>query len=184
MDDRRLRFVEVQHFRQWWWWLFWGGWTVVVIGLLARSLHVQLIQGEPVGRRPMSDTALIVTAVFLSSLFLGWSAFVWWAHLQTEVREDGLYVRFFPRGRFRRLPLAEVSKVEVVTYSAILQYGGWGGRYSWGSPGGTRGKAYTVSGNRGVRLTYTTNRHLLIGSQRPDELAAAIEALRESGAGR
>ena len=82
------------------------------------------------------------------------------------------------------MPLADVTEVEPVTYRPVMHYGGRGIRYSFGSLGGTKGKAYNVSGNHGVRLTYTTNRHLLIGSQKPDELAAAIQSLRESGAGR
>ena len=38
------------------------------------------------------------------------------------------------------------------------------------------GKAYNVSGNKGVLLTFGTGKTLMIGSQRPEELAAAIRA--------
>ena len=42
------------------------------------------------------------------------------------------------------------------------------------------GKAYNVSGNRGVQLKLSTGNGLLIGSQRPEELAQAIqEGMRE-----
>jgi hypothetical protein len=37
-----------------------------------------------------------------------------------------------------------------------------------------RGMAYTVSGNRGVQIELTSGRKILIGSRRPEELAAAI----------
>jgi hypothetical protein len=49
------------------------------------------------------------------------------------------------------------------------QYGGRGirrGRHGW---------AYTVSGNRGVKLILAGGEQFLIGSQRPEELAAAIQ---------
>ena len=65
MTGHTIRFAETQYFRQWWYWLVLGGSTVFVVGSLANGLHVQLIQGEPWGKRPMSDTGLIVTAAFL-----------------------------------------------------------------------------------------------------------------------
>ena len=47
--------------------------------------------------------------------------------------------------------------------------GGWG--FRWGSSG----RAYNLRGNRGVQLTLADGGRLLLGSQRADELAAAIE---------
>ncbi len=40
---------------------------------------------------------------------------------------------------------------------------------------GRAGKAYNVSGNRGVQLKLSSGKGLLIGSQRPEELAQAIQ---------
>ena len=37
------------------------------------------------------------------------------------------------------------------------------------------GRAYNVSGREGVRLDFADGKHLLIGSQRAEELAAAIQ---------
>jgi len=36
------------------------------------------------------------------------------------------------------------------------------------------GKAYNVSGNRGVQLEFTDGKCLLIGSQKPEQLDSAI----------
>lgn len=94
--------------------------------------------------------------------------------LVTEVRSDGLYVRFFPfHLSFRRIRLDDVTRCDAVTYRPILQYGGWG------ITGGRRSRAYNVSGNRGLRIDYADATHLLIGSQRPEELAHAIRSLME-----
>jgi len=94
--------------------------------------------------------------------------------LTTEVCVDGLYLRFFPfHLSFRRIDLVQVTRCQAVTYWPILQYGGWGIRWTW------KGKAYNISGHRGVRLDYANGRHLLIGSQRPEELADAIRSLME-----
>jgi hypothetical protein len=101
------------------------------------------------------------------------------AALNTEVRADGLYVKFFPfHWSFQRIPLENLKGIAVTTYRPILDYGGWGIRY------GIAGKAYNVSGNRGVKLTFFKGRSLLIGSQQPEELAEALEAFRSQTSSR
>ena len=185
MSGSTVRFAEVQHFRQVWFWLILGGSAALTAGIFGHGLYVQLVEGRTWGNTPMSDTALIVTASLVFLLEGGLIALFAAAHLRTEVRDDGLYLRFVPfHLSFHRLPLADVAHVEAVTYRPIMDYGGWGIRYSWGSSGGKKSKAYNISGNRGVKLTYYAGNHLLIGSQRPEDLAAAIKSLRESGGGR
>ena len=66
--------------------------------------------------------------------------------------------------------LSTLKKYEVQTYRPIRDYGGWGIRYGRG------GKAYNVSGNRGVMLELSDGQKLLIGSQKPDDLANAISS--------
>jgi hypothetical protein len=66
-----------------------------------------------------------------------------------------------------------VKSHEVITYSPLRDYGGWGIRY------GSKGKAYNVSGNRGVRLELSNGKRLLFGSQRPEELSEAVAAASE-----
>ena len=91
--------------------------------------------------------------------------------LETEVRSDGLYVRFYPMHiRFRKFTRKELAEHYCRTYKPILEYGGWGIRCSFTG----KGKAYNVSGNKGVQLVLTNGKKLLIGSQKPDDLAAAI----------
>jgi hypothetical protein len=67
-----------------------------------------------------------------------------------------------------------VRDVAAVTCHPITEYGGWGIRWT------LRGKAYNVSGRRGVRLDYENGKHLLIGSTRADELATAIHQARDA----
>ena len=61
-------------------------------------------------------------------------------------------------------PFHSIQKVEAVTYSPIMEYGGWGLRY------GRKGKAYNVSGNKAVFLTLCNEKNVLIGSQKHGEL--------------
>jgi len=80
-----------------------------------------------------------------------------------------LYIRFFPLTH-QEIPFKDIVSCEVRTYSPIREFGGWGIRYGRGT------KAYNVSGNRGIQLELSNGKRVLIGSQRPEELAGAIEA--------
>jgi hypothetical protein len=89
--------------------------------------------------------------------------------LVTEVRDDGLYVRLFPLP-FRRIAWDEIESYYVRTYRPIREYGGWGIKQrNRGS-----GIAYNARGNRGVQLILRSGHRVLIGSQMPESLEAAI----------
>jgi hypothetical protein len=157
-------FREAQRFRQPWLW------TILSVPALlsAFAVYRQVIVGRPWGDLALSNMALIrVSAFFL--LILLW---VYEIRFVTEVRQDHLSIQFVLMWRRRTIPLAEIRSVQVVTYNPVADYGGWGIRK------GRRGWAYTVSGNRGVELELSTGERLLIGSQRPDELALAIGTMR------
>ena len=95
--------------------------------------------------------------------------------LETEVRSDGLYVRFFPfHIRYKEFTAEDLTECCARTYRPILEYGGWGIKF------GKKGKAYNVKGNKGVQLTLKNQKRLLIGSQKPDELARAIGSFMKS----
>lgn len=102
---------------------------------------------------------LVIVAVLLS------------IKMVTEVREDNIEVRAHPFGKLRRIiPIDQVAKSEARTYRPIIEYGGYGIRY------GSHGKAYNMSGNRGAQLELKSGEKVLIGSQKADELTAAIQA--------
>jgi hypothetical protein len=105
-------------------------------------------------------------------MILGGVGFLlFFGELRTEVRDDGLYARFFPLTRQHRFSWSDIRSCEARTYRPLLEYGGWGVRC------GRRGKAYNFRGNRGVQLEFTDGRRLLIGSQRSEELAVAIREM-------
>jgi hypothetical protein len=97
--------------------------------------------------------------------------FVYLLKLTTEVRQGGIFIRYFPLFR-QTIPWSQVAGHYTRVYRPIREYGGWGVRYGW------NGKAYNVWGNRGVQLELAQGKRLLIGSQRADELAQAIETAR------
>lgn len=143
----------------------------LMLWIFGQGLVQQLVRNEPWGNQPMSDMGLVLTSLGTFVFCFGLVALFLTMSLTVEVRSDALYIHF----RFlrkRTVDFSSMAKVEAVEYRPIAHYGGWGIRR------GRNGWAYNVSGNRGVRLDFQDGKHLLIGSQRATELAAAIEKER------
>ena len=159
-------YVETQRVRQWWIWL------LVLIGVLfvAWMFVEQIVLGHPVGNNPAPDGFVWAVTLLIG---VGMPLLVRSVNLTTEIHPDRIVIRYFPFWR-RTILLRDVADCSPCEYRPILQYGGWGIRYGIG-----RGMCYTLYGNTGVRLNLTSGRQLLIGSQRPEELASAIS--RASG---
>jgi len=92
--------------------------------------------------------------------------------MTTVVTGDGLTISYFPIYR-RRIKKEEIAAFNARDYRPILEYGGWGIRWSI-----KRGTAYTVQGNRGVQLELVRGTKILIGSQRPESLVKAIDTIK------
>jgi hypothetical protein len=155
-------FREVQRLRQWWL-------VLVAVGLagLGWVMFVQqIVRDRPFGDNPAPDWVVWLIWLLLG---IGEPVFILWlARMVVEVRPDRITVRWIPFTK-REIPLADVVAAEARTYRPIREYGGWGIR-GWSR----RRMAYNVSGNRGVAIDLVDGRHVLIGSQRADELAVAI----------
>ncbi|WP_458186039.1 hypothetical protein [Haladaptatus sp. NG-WS-4] len=172
-DDPHYR--EVQRFRQGWLWAFLLV-TNVPVGLLVAVIIVDESGGFT--REAVTTIVLVVFALVLPLVAIHRAALV------TEVRDDGLYCKFFPfHLRYRHVRFDAMTHVESTSYSPIRDYGGWGVRLGVslsrrGLTWDEKGMAYVVSGARGVRIERTDARPLLVGSQRADELRRAIDARR------
>lgn len=165
--SNEVLFSEKQKFNQWWLWLI----LLSLNGLFLYGFFKQVINGEQFGDNPMSNTGLLFATcsiVLLSIFFLNIS-------LQTVIKRDGVYVRFFPfHFRFRYYAWDKLTKVYVRQYSALKEYGGWGIRYGPSD----KGVAYNVSGDKGLQLELSAHDKLLIGTNKSDEL---VETLRSIG---
>jgi len=168
--DRKIYYFEEQRFRHKWLWIVLLLSTLFITIFFAYGTVQQIMLGQPCGNRPMSNTALIITGSISIALMGGITYLFYTLKLITEVSNDSMHIRFFPISQ-QIIPFNNIKKCEVRQYSPIMEYGGWGIRY------GRKGKAYNVSGNRGVQLELFQGKPLLIGSQRPDELAQAINSL-------
>jgi hypothetical protein len=164
-----MEFREVQQFRRTWLWTLILLIGLPVIGLFGYGMVQQFIFGRPWGDEPLSNPGLLVTGLFVILLMSSLIFLFYRMELITEVRADGLYLRFWPFVN-QQIPFNTIKACYARVYSPIKEYGGWGIRFGW------RGKAYNVSGNRGVQLEFFKGRSLLIGSQQPEGLVAAIQA--------
>ena len=54
-------------------------------------------------------------------------------------------------------------------YRPLRDYGGWGIRY------GRNGKAYNISGNKGLMIEFRNGKRLMLGSREPEVLKMSIE---------
>ena len=73
----------------------------------------------------MSDLGLIATGVGTTILVVGIAALTLSARLITEVRSDGLHIRFFPL-KWKPIPYETIASYQTRTYRPIRDYGGWG----------------------------------------------------------
>lgn len=140
---------------------------VLVLGIAALNWYIfieQVILGRPVGNNPGSD--LMVTAIWI---IFGWLFPLFFLRLRLRVQVvPGMLRIDYGFLAHRDIPLSEIARVQPVRYDPIRQWGGWGLR-GWGGR-----IAYNVRGDQGVDLQLLDGREILIGSQRPDELALAL----------
>ncbi len=164
-----LAFQEVQRFSQRWVWILLTLIMLALVAAFAYGLAKQLVFGAPWGDRPLSDSTLIIVGVAVTGFSGGMIYLFYSLRLITEVRKDGLYIRFHPlRGKV--IPFQRIKSCVSRTYKPLSEYGGWGIKYGRG------GWAYNVLGNRGVQLVLDNDKRVLIGSQRAEELEEALKS--------
>lgn len=165
MEDEVL-FKEKQRFKQWWLWLILLGFN----GLFLFGVFKQVIGGQQFGDKPMSNTGLLIATgltILLTLLFVNF-------RLDTVIKKDGIYVRFFPfHIKFKHYTWNNITKSFVRQYSPLTEYGGWGLRLGLFG----KGTAFSVSGNKGLQLEFTDNKKLLIGTNKPDELTETLKKI-------
>ena len=168
MTEKPLFYDRQNWFSQWWIW-------VILVGLNAMSWYAayqQLVLEQPFGNNPMSDTGLFALIGFVT-LF---SLFFLFMRLETEINKEGIYVRFYPfHLQYRFFSWDEMKEVHVRKYSPIMEYGGWGLRYSF-----SKGRAWNMSGNMGLQIVLKGGKKLLIGTRKPSELEEVLKQLHKT----
>jgi len=151
-------FTEIQKMNQWWLWLILLG----IAGLWTWAIVQQIMLGQPFGDKPASDTELLVAGLFV----LGILGLFYVLTLHTEISAAGIRLRYVPFVR-KTIPWSEIRRAEVIRYIFV----GYGIRLSF-----QYGIVYNTRGNQGLLLEKTDGKRLLIGTQQPEALAAAVRA--------
>jgi len=158
---------EVQRFRQWYFYVP----ILIVTGLVWYQFIQQIVLKHPLGEQPVPDWVAWTLGLVFG---IGFPLFAAVARMITEVRPGVLRVRVYPF-RWVKILLSDIRDADPRQYSALREYGGWGIRTSL-----KNGRAYNASGNRGIQLVLSDGRRVLIGTQEPDQLMAALLTARGS----
>lgn len=106
-------------------------------------------------------SAFVMLAV---NLLLGLS------RLNTVIGRGMITYRFVPfHFTDRKIALGEIDQVFVRKYRPLMEYGGWGLRWS------LNGKAVNVRGNNGIQIVLKNGSRILIGTSQPEAASKALE---------
>src|SRR5690606_19532086 len=87
------------------------------------------------------ELQLVLAFAIILPLFLA-VFFLYFLKLNTKIDLNGIHYGFYPfRRNLKTIPWREIKSCEVIQYSPLMDYGGWGYRY------GRKGKALNVRGN-------------------------------------
>jgi hypothetical protein len=165
----RILFEEEQRFRQPWLILV----VVFICAIVFTSVFLSL-HSFTVASLGTLGFAGMLSGIVASSLVV---IVLLFARLRVRVDHQTLEISFRPFV-YRRIRLQEIAQFEPRTYRPLVDASGWGVHYSFTG----KGWAYNVSGDRGVQIKLKNGAWLLIGSQKPDELARALAEAREASA--
>jgi hypothetical protein len=117
------------------------------------------------------SVSLVFSSVVALVIVLALPPFFYSIQLITEVRTDGIYLRFAPIHRsFRRLPFDRIERVERTEFG-LLTYGGIGIRWTPNTV------AYMTTRGSGIKIDRENAKSVVIGSQEPSALLKTIDRL-------
>lgn len=117
-------------------------------------------------------SGVLVTAFVISALAI----VVTNTKMVTQIREDGIYVRFPPfQPSFQKFLWKDIRQVYIRRYNATSEYMGWGIKT------GPMGKGYMVAGDMGIQIVLKNNYKILIGTQQSEKVDTILKALKQNG---
>tara|TARA_B110000116_G_C16683810_1_gene511961 strand:- start:234 stop:713 length:480 start_codon:yes stop_codon:yes gene_type:complete len=150
-----ILYSERQKFNQWWVWF-------------SALLGPILLFFPLIGLILSGSSYIVLLLIFLLTFWL--PIFLYRLHLDTEVNEKGIFIKFsFLHRNWVEFEYKDIESVEACIYKPVKHYGGWGIRY------GAKGKAYNVTGNKGVLINFKDGTNILIGSLHYELLQSVLE---------
>ena len=146
-------------------------WSIMILCIIA-SWHAfaRILLNNTMRSVPEYYPCFIAFIWFFCGIIL--PLFLWKSHLNVVIRSDGLYYRFqWLQYKTHKISMDQILSVQACTFHPILDFGGWGIRIR------RKLTAYTVSGNKGVRITLRNGNDILLGSLRAEEMESALAPL-------
>lgn len=148
-----------------------GTWVAYLIILLEVPvlilLSVLFYQAEDKGELGF---ALTLVVFIMGSVFL----LIFNIKLQTRIDETGVAFKFTPFiNQWRKFNPEQIRSVQVIRYSPITDYGGWGLK------GNSKTKVFSILGDEGLLLDIGEKKKIMIGTARGKELREFVENWKE-----
>jgi len=142
-DKRFATFKETQRMNQIWLWILLGSIEIILIYKFTIDyLEKSIFQIIPI-------IIVTLTCVFIYSIKLGY-----------VISNNNITISFFPfLSNSKKIEIKDIQKISIIKYKPLMEYGGWGLRYSINKT------AYTIKGNKGIYLEMRDGKNLLIGTQ-------------------
>ncbi len=115
--------------------------------------------------------SLVLIASLVPAIFM-------YGGLQVKVTREEITVGFgILNSKVLKLKTDEIADIELMEFSPIADFGGYGIRFGKGMT------AYFMRGTRGVKVNTLNGKHYLLGSDKPEELYAVVQAVAGVGKG-
>ena len=162
-NESEILFEEVQQFTK----ASVRDFIKILMGIVFITLIISLILQK--GR--MTDYSRLLI-IFLPILLV--ANFILGSKLITQIRTDGIYVRFPPwQKKFSQFDWSNIAEAFVKDYKPMREFMGWGIRYAPGRMG------YIVAGKNCIELVFKNGNSVLITTQRPGEVNEVLERIEK-----
>jgi len=167
-------YSEVQRFRQPFLYMFLMALLLIILFVMVFSFIGPYLIDTPASAKEAMDSDDIIiniSAMVLLSIFI---IVLYFLKLETHIKDGSVYVRLFPiKIKYREIPSSKIASYYSREYRPILEYGGWGIRFSFAG----KGMAYNAFGNEGIQFELKNGKKVLIGTQKSNEFLMALNLM-------
>jgi hypothetical protein len=159
MSATKVSFFEIHNYRKPWVFI-----PLLAVNMILAYQTLLSLQADNSGS----------SAVYFFLLISAVSLFFMLLEIRMRIDESGIRVMFFPFHWFyKKHRWEDIEKCYARTSSPMIEFGGWGLRYSLGG----YGKAYTLYGYEGIQIDFKNGKKLFIGSRKATEIQTIINQI-------
>lgn len=150
-------------------WAFWVHLLISLTFVAAAIPLFELIQGKVWGQEGAMSVGAALLCLGLG-LGIPGAVYLFMGRLRVRVLDEEIEVVWGTAGVIRKsVPFSQIQEVNPITYSPLSEFGGWGIRVG-------RGKkiAWTIRGNRALRLHLQDGTLFYLGSPHPERLLSWV----------